>query len=297
MVSSKPYQYTKGWVEFYKLRFKVTPDTLIPRPETELLVDEVLQFISQPQSRNCNSSKKSNNKLSSNKQLSNNKVNNNKAKNLSPIIILDIGTGSGNIAISLAKNLSHPYDNRLDNELDIELDSEPNNQPNNKSEPKGSVSQNQRLPDVKIIASDISKKALKIAKQNAKLHKVEDKIEFVQSNLLSNLDLSDLNYTLIIVTNLPYIPTGRIPYLDPSVKDFEPHIALDGGKDGFDLYRKLFSQIKEKSWQTKLIIGEIDYTHGELAINESQNYFPDFQIETKNDLTHKQRILLIKRGL
>ncbi len=225
MISSKPSQYIKGWVEFYKLKFKVTPDVLIPRPETELLVDEVLANI--------------------------------KGK----ITVLDVGTGSGNIAISVAKN----------------------------------------APGVKVFATDISSQALKIAQQNAKLHGVENQIKFIQSNLLSAFDNSELktfNSELIIVTNLPYIPTQRIPYLDSSVKDYEPHVALDGGEDGFGLYRKLFRQIsslrRRPLLNLKLIIGEIDYTHGELAINEALKYFPETEAVVKTDLAHKQRILLIK---
>lgn len=261
MISSKPYQYTKGWVEFYKLRFKVTPDVLIPRPETELLVDEVLSFISKLPATNY--------------QL--------------PITILDLGTGSGNIAISLAKNL-------------------------HKQLPTRQVG-------IRIIATDISQKALKVAKQNAKLHGVENKITFLQSDLLSvfchpdppaggegsqdssrDFSLITRNDNLIIVTNLPYIPSARIPYLDYSVKDFEPHVALDGGEDGFELYRKLFRQIKEKGWKPKLIVCEIDYTHAEIAIGEAQKlvvskvepYFPEAEIEVKTDLAKKQRILVIK---
>lgn len=227
--SSKPSQYIKGWVEFYKLKFKVTPDVLIPRPETELLVDEVLDFL--------------------------------RTTNHEPATILDLGTGAGNIAISIAKNISHPW-------------------------------------DVTIIASDVSDKALKVAKQNARLHKIEDKIKFIKSDLFSDLNYtpSPNPHTLIIVTNLPYIPSGRIPYLDPSVKDYEPLVALDGGEDGFELYRKLFSQIKQKGWKPKLILGEIDYTHGELSIFESQKYFLDSQVEVKTDLAHKQRILIITRS-
>lgn len=213
----KPKQYVQGWVEFYKLKFKVTPDVLIPRPETELLVDEVLKSITQLPT------------------------------------ILDLGTGAGNIAISIAKN----------------------------------------APDVKIIATDISSKALKVAQENAKLHGVENQIRFIQSNLLSNCNLSPIPCTLIIVTNLPYIPKARIPYLDSSVKDFEPHVALDGGKDGFELYRKLFRQINDKGWKPKLIIGEIDYTHGELALHEAQKCFPQAQVEVRKDLAHLQRILKI----
>src|SRR3989338_10807845 len=231
MTSSKPSQYIKGWIEFYKLKFKVTPDVLIPRPETELLVDEVLKFYT-----------------------------------LYPIpyTLIDLGTGSGNIAISIAKNLS------------LHL--------------KG--------VNVNIIATDISAKALEVAKQNAKFHGVEDKITFTRSNLLSVWIQKIRSFKMypfdIIITNLPYIPSARIPYLDSSVKDFEPHIALDGGKDGFELYRKLFTQIRERSWKPKLILGEIDYTHGELAINEAQKYFPNAKVEVKTDLVHKQRILLLR---
>lgn len=225
---NKPKQYIKGWVEFYKLKFKVTPDVLIPRPETELLVDEVLDYTRSHQNLGRTST------------------------------IVDLGTGAGNIAISIAKNTS----------------------------------------GVKIIASDISKKALKVAKQNARLHGVSDQITFINSDLLACYDTLVYHNKIhpdVIVTNLPYIPSERIPYLDPSVKDFEPLIALDGGPDGFDLYRKLFAQIKEKGWKPKLIIGEIDYTHGELAVNETLKYFPKTQVEVKTDLARKQRILVIQQ--
>ncbi len=206
----KPVQYQRGWVEFYKLRFKVTSDVLIPRPETELLVEGILNYM---------------NILHSSHLRSNNII---------PITILDIGTGAGNIAISLSVNLS------------VNL--------------KGC--------NVKIIATDVSEKALKIAKQNAKLHHVSGQIIFLQSDLLGtkSSQLRRIGTPEVIVTNLPYIPSERIPYLDSSVKDFEPHVALDGGEDGFELYRKLFSQIKKNKWKPKLIVGEIDYTHGELAI-------------------------------
>src|SRR3989344_8414825 len=187
---NRPKQYTQGWVEFYKLKFKITPDVLIPRPETELLVDEVIRFLANHPERP-------------------------KGVEGSPYTVLDIGTGAGNVAISIAKNSR-----------------------------------------AKISAADISLKALKVAKQNAKLHGVEKRIFFLKSDLLSNIKSSPD----IIVTNLPYIPSERIPYLDSSVKDHEPHIALDGGEDGFKLYRKLFKQIKEKKLYFKLLIGEIDYT-------------------------------------
>ncbi len=219
-MDNQPQQYKQGFVEFYKLRFKVNKDVLIPRPETELLVDVVLDFLkTHPKST-----------------------------------ILDLGTGAGNIAISISKNSN----------------------------------------DIQIVATDISKTALRVAQQNARLNGVSKRIKFIHSNLLKNPIIHNTKYkSLIIVTNLPYIPTQRIPYLDSSVKDYEPHIALDGGEDGFELYRKLFQELKEKGWKPKLILGEIDYTHAEIALNEATNFFPDAQVEVKTDLAHKQRILKI----
>lgn len=236
--TNEPRPYQQGWIEFYKLRFRLTPNVLIPRPETELLVDEVLKFV--------------------NRQLY---VVNRKSKtrNDTRYTIIDLGTGSGNIAISIAKNLpSHILSGK-----------------------------------VKIIATDVSKEALVIARQNAKLHGVTEKIKFIQCDLLDRLPRCARNDTIIIVTNLPYIPTARIPYLDSSVIDFEPHIALDGGEDGFDLYRKLFSQIIAKNFNVNLLLGEIDYTHGDIARIEAEKYFQGSKVEVKTDLAHKQRILYI----
>lgn len=212
-MEEKPQAYSQGWIEFYKLKFKVTPDVLIPRPETELLVDAVLL-----------------------------------AK---PKLLIEVGTGSGNIAISVAKN----------------------------------------LPNVKIIATDVSEKAIKVAKQNAKLHGVTKQIEFVVTNLIENLKSSDIPD--IMVANLPYIPTERISYLDESVKDFEPWVALDGGEDGFELYRQLFIQMIQKNIFPKYLIAEIDYTHTETARMEAMKYFPKCQPEIKLDLTHRQRFLVV----
>src|SRR3989344_2524618 len=228
--SKKPDQYTQGFTEFYKLKFLVNESVLIPRPETELLVDNVVNLV---------------NSFTRNQKTS--------------LLVLDIGTGSGNIAISIAKNTNN----------------------------------------VRIIATDISPKVLKVAKLNAKLHGVEKKINFLKSNLLSalNYTLSPIPYTLIIVANLPYIPTQRITILDSSVKDFEPHLALDGGKDGFDLYRQLFAQIREKKWKPTLIVGDIDHTHAKIAIKEAKKYFPGAEIEIKKDLAKKPRILKITIAL
>jgi len=234
--AEKPSQYLKGWTEFFKLKFKVTPDVLIPRPETELLVAEVITWINNHEPTN-------------------------------QLTILDLGTGSGCIAISIVKN----------------------------------------LPKAKIFATDISEVALQIAKTNAKSHRVENRIFFLRGDLLSFYNTEQLTQNGrssnvrqlnpdIIVTNLPYIPTSRIHLLDPSVRDFEPRIALDGGSDGFELYRKLFSQMEERNIIPKILIAEIDYKQGEIALSEAKKYFPDAKAEIKTDLNKNQRILLISFG-
>lgn len=225
-----PKQYQQGWTEFFKLKFKLTRDVLIPRPETELLVEEVII-------RN-------------------------------PKTVLEIGTGSGCIAVSIAKN----------------------------------------LPDSKIIATDISEKALLVAKLNSKTNKVEDQIIFIQSDLINFVPLvkqedqdNKVTYVRnfvrlpdIIVANLPYIPTSRLMFIDPMVKDFEPRIALDGGQDGFEIYRKLFAQMKEKKFYPKMLVAEIDYIQAELAIDEALKYFPEATAYVKKDLSKTDRILVIK---
>lgn len=234
-LKNAPVQYQRGWTEFYKLRFDLTQDVLIPRPETELLVDEVIRF------RNSelgiqNVENKNNSELSTQN---------------SSCVIMDIGTGSGCIAISIAKN----------------------------------------LPNVRVIATDISKEALQVAEKNSLKHKTDKKIIFLHQDLLGNLKVSPD----IIVTNLPYIPYYRLSMIDPLVRDFEPKIALDGGSDGFDLYRKLFSQMNEKQISPKILIAEIDESQAENAPLEAKKAFPKAsKIEIKKDLFGKNRILIIE---
>jgi release factor glutamine methyltransferase len=235
-----PDAYIRGWIEFYKLKFKVTPDVLIPRPETELLVDEAVNWLKGAESK---------------VKVDKKKLYKYTFKHFN---VLEIGTGSGAIAISIAKNFKY----------------------------------------VRIMATDISQEALKVARENANQYKdALEHIFFLKSDLLelfSPLTKSKANQPDIIITNLPYIPTARIPYLDPSVKDFEPFTALDGGWDGFEIYRRLFIQMLEKNLIPKLFIGEIDDSQGKIALEETKKYFPKAKAEVKKDLAKKSRILIIK---
>ncbi|MGR6086751.1 MAG: peptide chain release factor N(5)-glutamine methyltransferase [Arcticibacter sp.] len=163
LLAGTPVQYVTGYELFNGRFFKVTPDVLIPRPETE----EMVQLVSS--------------------QILTN-----------PTAILDLCTGSGCIAISLALE----------------------------------------YPDAAVWATDVSVKALDVARENAKIFNVE--VHFLESDLLANKPpIEDLQFDLVI-SNPPYIPNGEIHITDPNVKDFEPHLALFvDGDDPLLFYRRI----------------------------------------------------------
>jgi len=154
----EPLQHILGTQEFCGLEFEVTPDVLIPRHDTETLVNEALVRIPDAQS------------------------------------VLDIGTGSGCIAVALAC----------------------------------------RLPGASVTAVEISEAALVVARRNAEKNAVV--IEFLQGSLLEPVAGRCFD---LIVSNPPYIPSSVIKSLEPEVRDFDPHDALDGGADGLDVYRAM----------------------------------------------------------
>lgn len=207
-----PEAYLKGEIEFGDLVFEVNPSVLIPRIETLQSVKEVLSHASPTDT------------------------------------IVDLGTGSGIIAITLAK----------------------------------------KLPEANIHAVDVSEEALEVARRNAQKHNAS--IHFHKGNLLEPISEA----VDILVANLPYLPTSRIPELQSSVKHYEPHLALDGGKDGFDIYRQLFAQVQALSDKPKLMVIEIDDDHGPLALAEAAKFFPDTKATAYKDFANLDRILKIE---
>jgi release factor glutamine methyltransferase len=158
----EPLAYILGKAEFWSLPLKVTPAVLIPRPETELLVEESL------------------------------------ARLPSGGRVLDVGTGSGALAIALAHE----------------------------------------RPEFVVTAIDVSAAALEVAGENACSNEVAERICFLQQDLAA-LPAGPFD---LVVANPPYIPVGELASLMPDVRDFEPHLALDGGADGLDAYRALARQ-------------------------------------------------------
>lgn len=179
----EPVAYLTGFKEFMGLEFEVNPEVLIPRPETELLVEKALE-------------------MACKKDLDYERLSGFRPD----IFIADVGTGSGAIAVSLARH----------------------------------------LPEARILATDYSAGALAVAGRNARRHGVEKRITFFKGDLLSPLlELNLQGKIFIIVANLPYIPSAELPGLMPDVRLYEPRLALDGGKKGLDLYQRLLPQAKE----------------------------------------------------
>lgn len=205
-----PIAYILGYKYFDGLKFKVNKHVLIPRPETEALI-EATRRVDQPVG-----------------------------------LILDIGTGSGCIAISLAN----------------------------------------KFPNSQIIASDISKYALNIAKKNARAHNVKN-IKFIKSNLLKNIDEKNID---IIIANLPYVSTD---WKNESIK-YEPKSALYSGKLGLNHYFKLLDQIKKLDFHPKQILLEIDPSQVKSLIEKANSLFKNIKIEIKKDLAGLDRVFIIK---
>ena len=217
----EPFPYVLGRWEFFGLEFEITLDVLIPRPETELLVEKAIVWMQKnPDRRN----------------------------------IADVGTGSGAIAISLAKN----------------------------------------IPDANLLATDISPKALQVAKRNAEKHNVEGKIEFIECDLLPHpppFSRREKGVDLLCA-NLPYIPTEILRRLP--IYNREPALALDGGKSGFDLIEGLMNVAPEYLAPNALLLIEIETTLGAQAIQIAHEYFPDAEINLHRDLAGRDRLLEIQ---
>ncbi|HKA32084.1 MAG TPA: peptide chain release factor N(5)-glutamine methyltransferase [Candidatus Binatia bacterium] len=211
--SGEPVSYIIGRREFWSLDFIVTPAVLTPRPETELLVETALKLL---------------------------------AAMASPRI-LDLGTGSGAIAVALAKE----------------------------------------IPNAEIFATDISEEALEIARANAQRHGVEDGIRFVRGDLFA--PLAEVRFDAI-VSNPPYIKSDDIAALPRDVRDFEPRIALDGGADGLDFYRRIAREAARHLTAGGFVAVEIGAGMGEeVAGLFAQAGLGDVRIE--NDLAGLQRVV------
>lgn len=216
IIKGTPLQYITNKQEFMKLPFYVDENVLIPQPDTEILVEEVLKI----------------------------------ANKKDQMEILDMCTGSGCIGISIAYYLKN----------------------------------------TKVTMSDISKKAIEIAKQNAKTNKVEKITEFIESDMFENIK----NKFNIIVSNPPYIETNVISTLSKQVQK-EPILALDGGEDGLYFYRNIIKEAPKYLKDSGYLCLEIGYNQREKVIEIIKETGAFSKIEAKKDLAGNDRIIICQK--
>ncbi|NEU30418.1 peptide chain release factor N(5)-glutamine methyltransferase [bacterium LRH843] len=212
-----PVQHLIGYEEFYGRRFKVNEDVLIPRPETEELVLSVSKKIQQ---------------LFANEERT----------------IVDVGTGSGAIAITLA------------------LEGESN-----------------------VNAVDLSERALAVAKENAR--NLGANVTFMQGDLLQ--PFIDLGKKIdVVVSNPPYIPLADADQLAVQVRDHEPHLALFGGEDGLDLYRRFMLQLPLVLKEKAIVAFEVGIYQAQVVKELLEQTLPTFRTEVLLDINGKERIVM-----
>lgn len=220
--NGRPIQYIKGVETFFGRDFKVDENVLIPRYETEELVENILYRIDDY------------------------------FTDYDTITLCDVGTGSGAIATSLALEESR----------------------------------------LKVYATDISKKAIDVAKENAE--NLNADIEFMVGDMLEPLIDSNIKVD-IFVSNPPYIPQEQ--EIEAMVKDNEPHVALFGGDDGLYFYRKIFQGVNSLLNDRALLAFEMGFDQRELMEEALQEYFPNEPYEIIKDINGKDRMLFIYHNL
>jgi release factor glutamine methyltransferase len=219
----EPVAYLTGKTEFYSLELDITADCMIPRPETELLVQRSIEFL----------------RTRSGVQY-----------------VCDLCTGSGCIAVAIAKN----------------------------------------FPDARITATDISTAALEVAVRNVNKHQLKEQVRLLCGDLfepvIQQLDVSQFD---LIVCNPPYVSTSEYENLDKNIKDYEPQSALLAGEDGMDVYRKIFEKVDDFLKSGAVLMLEIGYAQGSAVreLLEQTGTFDEIKIE--KDFHDNDRIVIAKK--
>ena len=144
------------------------------------------------------------------------------------------------------------------------------------------------MSSARIIATDVSFNSLQVAQKNIRHHQVENNIRLVQTNLLNSIQ----EKFHIILANLPYIPTKKLSKL--AVLNYEPRLALDGGKDGLVFIKQLIQGIHRKLHAKSVIILEIEHTQESEIIKICKQLLPSASCPIINDLAGLPRIAIIK---
>lgn len=219
-IQREPLAYITGEREFYKLSFSVTPAVLIPRPETELLVETVLDHLRRQRIRNAR--------------------------------VVDVGTGSGAIGISIAKNRR----------------------------------------DVRLLGIDVSAGALQVARANARRLIPRRRTDWAQGDLLTAVR-GPLD---CIVANLPYVPEGRLPGLEPEIREHEPRQAVTPGTVGNELLLRLTTQLGTRLAPLGIAVLETDGGQAKEIADAARRLVGLAQVEVLDDLAGLPRAVKIVAG-
>ncbi len=216
----EPVWYITGKIEFMGLLLHVNNSVLIPRPETELMIEKIIERV--------------------------------KSKTVKVKSILDVGTGSGTIALTLA---SHLGDKLTFN------------------------------------ASDLSDKALAVARKNAKSNGLSEQIEFKKGDLLSPWLGQKFD---LIVANLPYVPHEDMATLAFDLTHHEPRLALDGGVMGLEVYKRFIQELPFFLNPGAIVYMEIGYDQGRYIEEFVHKYLPKAKVQTVGDYQQIDRIVIIE---
>ncbi|HKM28554.1 MAG TPA: peptide chain release factor N(5)-glutamine methyltransferase [Anaerovoracaceae bacterium] len=229
--SGVPVQYIIGYQEFMGLKFEVNEKVLIPRQDTETMVEDAISIVNENKLRGEDFPIKPKKSWD----------------------VLDLCCGSGAIGISLAKF----------------------------------------CPNARVTGSDVSNDALQVARENAKSLGMSSKVSFVSGDLLQPFKgkFSKKKFDMII-SNPPYIESLVIPTLQREVKDHEPMMALDGGEDGLDFYKKIISDVAENLKKEGVLVLEIGYNQMEQVKALLENTFKFENITGLKDLAGRDRIVI-----
>lgn len=213
--AGEPLQYVTGEVAFRHLIVKIRPGVLIPRPETEVLVDTVLSSI----------------------------------KHLEAPLVVDLCTGSGCVALSIA----------------------------------------QEHPGAQVHATDISPVAVEVARDNAERLELASRVGVGEGDLFGGVPDEWRGRVDAVVANPPYIPTAELESLPVEVAGFEPALALDGGEDGLDVYRRIISDARQWLAPWGMIAVELHESRVQGAAQEAAKWYEG--VEVVSDLTGRGRIV------
>lgn len=239
--AGEPTQYLTGKQEFWGIEFEVTPAVLIPRPETEHLIEVALERLGEERGI---------------------KINMRTGDPTSKLRVAEVGTGSGCIAVALARELPH----------------------------------------AEIFATDISEDALAVARRNAARHEVSDRIHFIRTDLLSELlgrsreSCGEAQSFDLIVSNPPYVAQNEARDLPREVRDHEPAMALFGGPTGIEIYERLVDQAAQLLAPRGILVLELGYNcaDGVRAILSRQRVWVN--VSLTNDLAGIPRVIAAERA-